>query len=230
MQGRWVARMYWRGQLLLGCGQSRLLLRLQQLLLVKWGTPAGSQERRFQWSAADQVWQSGCIPRDTGLNAAHKQPVVDVAQGVWHEGGGLIVPPLAILHTSHAHRLGLLMGCLHACLRRDALRQGMDTASSPHHDELVLVVPAWVSKAHFASSQLARADQRLAAASPGLPHPGGRCTTTAKTAGLPSTGVMGTVSTHLVKEPHKCTCRARGMPGSERQPGMACMQQSVRSQ
>lgn len=37
-------------------------------------------------------------------------------------------------------------------------------------------------------------------------HPGGKCTTTANTPGEPSTGAMGTVSTHRVKEPHRWTC------------------------
>ena len=37
-------------------------------------------------------------------------------------------------------------------------------------------------------------------------HPGGRCTTTWNTVGLLSTGVIGTVSTHLVKEPQRWTC------------------------
>lgn len=37
-------------------------------------------------------------------------------------------------------------------------------------------------------------------------HPGGRCTTTAKTPGVPSTGAMGIVSTQRVKEPQRCTC------------------------
>jgi hypothetical protein len=37
-------------------------------------------------------------------------------------------------------------------------------------------------------------------------HPGGKCTTTAKTPGVPSTGAIGMVSTHLVNEPHRCTC------------------------
>ena len=39
-----------------------------------------------------------------------------------------------------------------------------------------------------------------------MAHPGGRCTTTAKTPGLVSPEAMGTVSTHRVKEPHKWTC------------------------
>jgi hypothetical protein len=39
-------------------------------------------------------------------------------------------------------------------------------------------------------------------------HPGGRWTTTAKTPGEPSTGAIGTVSTHRVNEPQRCTCGA----------------------
>jgi hypothetical protein len=45
-------------------------------------------------------------------------------------------------------------------------------------------------------------------------HPGGRCTTTANTPGLLSTGAMGMVSTHLVKEPHRCTCITAGVSGA----------------
>lgn len=40
-------------------------------------------------------------------------------------------------------------------------------------------------------------------------HPGGKWTTTANTEGLPSTGAIGTVSTHLVKEPQRWTCVPR---------------------
>ena len=39
-------------------------------------------------------------------------------------------------------------------------------------------------------------------------HPGGKWTTTAKIPGELSTGAMGTVSTHLVKEPQRWTCHA----------------------
>jgi hypothetical protein len=44
-------------------------------------------------------------------------------------------------------------------------------------------------------------------------HPGGRCTTTAKAPCPPSIGAMGTVSTHRVNEPHKCTCTQRARAG-----------------
>jgi hypothetical protein len=37
-------------------------------------------------------------------------------------------------------------------------------------------------------------------------YPGGKCTTTAKVSGVSGTGDMGIVSTHRVKEPHRCTC------------------------
>ena len=40
-------------------------------------------------------------------------------------------------------------------------------------------------------------------------YPGGRCTTTAKVSGDSATGDMGIVSTHRVKEPHRCTCNGR---------------------
>ena len=42
-----------------------------------------------------------------------------------------------------------------------------------------------------------------------LAHPGGRCTTTANTPGVDSSEAMGTVSTHLVNDPHRWTCRIK---------------------
>lgn len=46
-------------------------------------------------------------------------------------------------------------------------------------------------------------------------HPGGRCTTTAKVSGEPSTGAMGIVSTHRVKDPHRCTCEPDQQPSDK---------------
>ena len=46
-----------------------------------------------------------------------------------------------------------------------------------------------------------------------ITHPGGRWTTTAKAPCPPSSGAMGTVSTHRVNEPHRCTC-GRGVNAS----------------
>lgn len=40
----------------------------------------------------------------------------------------------------------------------------------------------------------------------GQAHPGGKWTSTANVPAWPSTGIMGTVSTHRVKLPQRCTC------------------------
>ena len=79
---------------------------------------------------------------------------------------------------------------------QDALRQ---------HEALALQS----SVAHGVTLPAAKARSRQVAAQSrckARAHPGGRCTTTEYTPGDPSTAAMGTVSTHRVNEPHRCTC------------------------
>lgn len=70
------------------------------------------------------------------------------------------------------------------------------------HDELVLMIPGRtrVFRRGVSSASMLRLRRLRRAA-----HPGGKLTTTTNTPGCVSSGLIGMVSTHRVKEPHKCT-------------------------
>lgn len=149
---------------------------------------------------------------------AHKQPVVHIPQRIRHERLALVVPPLAInnelvlvIPASKARGQGLWRRVCGPCQCR--ARAGMLQDGCRLAGHLGIRARGWMQCLKPRLRMLLWAGRSAAAAAPAAAHPGGRCTTTVKVPGCPSTVVIGTVSTHRVNDPHRCTCSGSKLPG-----------------